>query len=32
MADNTDDGLDDAIGPLAEAGRAVLARRADDLG
>jgi aminoglycoside phosphotransferase (APT) family kinase protein len=32
MADNTDDGLGDEIGPLAEAGRAVLARRADDLG
>jgi aminoglycoside phosphotransferase (APT) family kinase protein len=32
MADNTDDGLGDAIGPLAEAGRDALTRRADDLG
>jgi aminoglycoside phosphotransferase (APT) family kinase protein len=32
MADNTDDGLGDSIGTLAEAGRDVLARRADDLG
>jgi aminoglycoside phosphotransferase (APT) family kinase protein len=31
MADNTDDGLGDAIGPLAEAGRDALTRRADDL-
>jgi aminoglycoside phosphotransferase (APT) family kinase protein len=31
MADNTDDGLGASIGPLAEAGRDALARRADDL-
>jgi aminoglycoside phosphotransferase (APT) family kinase protein len=31
MADNTDLGLGDAIGPLAEAGRDALTRRADDL-
>jgi aminoglycoside phosphotransferase (APT) family kinase protein len=31
MADNTDLGLGDAIGPLAEAGRDALSRRADQL-
>src|SRR6185369_10290575 len=32
MADNSDDGLGDSIGPLAEAGRDALTRRAVDLG
>ncbi|HEV7653412.1 MAG TPA: phosphotransferase family protein [Mycobacteriales bacterium] len=32
MADNTDDGLGDAIGPLAEAGLDVLGRSTTDLG